>query len=290
MTDEALTAEQLAAVVAEGKGEDTEGEGTDEETKEAEDAGEAEDKGGEATPSEIEALAAEEGWSPEDKWRGDPDKWVDARTFIRQGRTILRSTLQRQDGELGEMKTTMEEFRDYARKSEQRAYDRAMFNLKAQQRAAVEEGDTAAYDAADKKIDALGKEAPAPATKAADRSPDEDPNFKVFSADNPWYGGDVEMTAYAESIAAVVGRKHEGPAFYDKIAEEVRVKFADKFKNAARKSPSRVEGSGAGTMRRGSGNGKTYADLPPEAKAACTRFVKQKLMTRDEYVADYEFE
>ena len=288
--DQELTAEQLASVAAEGEGED-------QEPKDAEDAGGAKDADGgedgskgEDTPTEIEVLAAEEGWSPEDKWRGDPDKWVDARTFIRQGRTILRSTLQRQDGEIGEMKTTMEEFRDYARKSEQRAYDRAMANLKAQQRAAVQEGDTEAYDAAGKKIDALDKEAPEKAPQAAPWNPDEDPNFKTFSADNPWYGGDIEMTAFAESIAAVVGRKYEGPAFYDKIAEEVRAKFPDKFKNAARKSPSRVEGSGAGTMRRGNGAGKTYADLPAEAKAACTRFVKQKLMTRDEYVADYEWE
>jgi hypothetical protein len=32
-------------------------------------------------------------------------------------------------------------------------------------------------------------------------------------------------------------------------------------------------------------NDKGYASLPPEAKAACDDFVKQKLMTREEYVA-----
>jgi hypothetical protein len=285
--DEALTADQLASVAAEGEGDDA-GDG----------AGDQEDQGqegrateGDEEPTEIEQLAAEEGWSPEDKWRGDPEKWVNARTFIRQGRTILRSTLQRQDGELSEMKTTMGEFRDHYRNVEQRAHDRAMAELKTEQRAAVEEGDTAAYDDAAKKIDELGKEVPEPAKKPTGKEgPDEDPNFKPFSADNPWYGDDIEMTAYAESIATVVGRKHEGPAFYDKIAEEVRAKFPDKFQNAARRKPSRVEGSGAGTMRRGNGAGKTFADLPADAKTACTRFVKQGLMTREEYVADYEWE
>ena len=165
-----------------------------------------------------------------------------------------------------------------------------MAELKTEQRAAVEEGDTAAYDAAGKKIDELGKDVPEETTKAADRTADDDPGFKPFSAANPWYGDNIEMTAYAESISAVVGRNHQGSAFYDKIAEEVRAKFPDNFRNAARKSPSRVEGSGASTTRRGSGNGKTYADLPPEAKAACDRFVKQDLMKREQYVDDYQWE
>jgi hypothetical protein len=29
--------------------------------------------------------------------------------------------------------------------------------------------------------------------------------------------------------------------------------------------------------------------LPSEAKAACDRFVKQKLMTREQYVADFDW-
>lgn len=287
--DEKLTIEQLASIAAEGtegEGTDDEGEGQDEGTKDA--AGE--DVKGDDEPTEIEELAGETGWSPKDKWRGNADDWVDARTFIRQGTTILRSTLKRQDGELTEIRGTLGEFRDHYRNVEQRAHDRAVTELKSEQRAAVEDGDTAAYDAAGKKIDDLDKDAPVKATKPAERTQDEDPNFKAFSADNPWYGDDIRLTAYAESISAVVGRKHEGRTFYDKIAEEVRAEFPEKFGNAARKKPSRVEGSGAGTMRRGSGNGKTYADLPPEAKAACDRFVKQNLMKRDQYVSDYEWE
>lgn len=283
--------EKQDAEDAENSGEETgtEDEGQDEETKGASgDVSRETSESDEDVPTEIEALAAEEGWSAEDKWRGDPDKWVDARTFIRQGRTILRSTLQRQDGELSEMKSTMGEFRDHYRNVEQRAHDRAMADLKTEQRAAVTEGDTDAYDAAGKKIDELDKEAPAVPVAASEQKPD--PYFQPFCEANLWYGDDIKMTAYAESISTVVGRKYKGQSFYDKITEEVRAEFPDKFSNAARKKPSRVESSGAGTMRRGNGARKTYADLPADAKAACNRFVKQKLMTRDEYIADYEWE
>jgi hypothetical protein len=35
---------------------------------------------------------------------------------------------------------------------------------------------------------------------------------------------------------------------------------------------------------------KGYNDLPAEAKAACDKFVKQKLMTVEQYVNEYEWD
>ena len=35
---------------------------------------------------------------------------------------------------------------------------------------------------------------------------------------------------------------------------------------------------------------KSYENLPSEAKAACDKFVKQGLMTREEYVKEFEWE
>lgn len=298
--DEALTANQLAAIAGEAEGaEGAEGgEGSEgAEGAEGAEGGEgAAAEGGEAKPTEIEELAAETGWTPKETWRGNPDDWVDARTFLRQGPAILRTTLKRQDGQLSEMRDTMVEFRDHHRKVDQRAYDRALADLKAEQRAAVEEGDTEAFDDAEEKIAALGKEAPEPEKKPAKddaASAGEDPNFKPFVAENSWYGGDAlgdaEMTAFAESISKQIGRHHQGQAFYDKIGEEVRAKFPDRFKNPSRREPSRVEGSTGRGGRPGGGNSQSYDNLPPEAKAACNRFVKQGLLKREEYLRDYDW-
>jgi hypothetical protein len=40
---------------------------------------------------------------------------------------------------------------------------------------------------------------------------------------------------------------------------------------------------GAGSKPRKKG----YIDLPAEARAACDKFVAQKLMSRDQYLSDY---
>ena len=91
----------------EGEGSGTEGEDQesgirdqDEGEGEGEDAKGAGGAEGDGEPTAIEGLAAEMGWVPKDKWRGDPDKWVEPRIFIRQGDTILRNTLHRQDGRI----------------------------------------------------------------------------------------------------------------------------------------------------------------------------------------------
>ena len=97
------------------------------------------------------------------------------------------------------------------------------------------------------------------------------------------------MTIYANQCAPIIGPKHppDSKAFYDAIEAEVRKQFPDNFTNTRRRAPATVEsGNGAG---RNTGT-KTYANLPPEAKAACDDFVDQELMTRDQYVAEYEWE
>jgi hypothetical protein len=80
----------------------------------------------------------------------------------------------------------------------------------------------------------------------------------------------------------------KGQAFLSKLDEVLAEEFPNKFGN--KQAPtSRVE-SGAGRAGRGnSSNAPNYDNLPPEAKAACDRFVKQKLMTREQYVADFDW-
>ena len=79
----------------------------------------------------------------------------------------------------------------------------------------------------------------------------------------------------------------KGQEFLDKLDEVLAEEFPNKF---GKQTPtSRVE-SGSGRASRGSSsNAQTYDNLPAEAKAACDRFVKQKLMTREQYVADFDW-
>jgi len=234
--------------------------------------------------SDVERLASDMGWSPQDQWRGDADKWVDATAYIKAGPEILKSSLKRQDSKMLALEGTLKEFKGHYEKVTQTAYDRAMADLKQQQREAVAEGDTEAFERVETQIETLN----APEAKAEpDANPDNDPAFIQFQAKNDWYGpdGDYEMTAEAEKAAAVIGRSYEGEEFYTRITNAMKKKFPDRFGNPARKETARVEGSGGNAPRKS--GGKTFSDLPAEGKAACNKFVAEGLMTKEDYVRDY---
>lgn len=248
---------------------------------------------------EAAAKAAEQGWAPKDQWRGDPDKWVDAETFLERGEknnAILRERNDRLLREVSDLKRelrdSVRQFGEASRKAEERAYQKAIREIQQQQLAAVENGDTAMWQRLESERTSLNKEFEEAKKPPEPSGPAADPMFESWKEDNRWYESDIEATAYAEQIASVIARRHglnQGKeptrAFYDEIASEVKKKYPDRFRNVKRDAPSTVQGEtqAGGKVKRG----KSYADLPPEAKAACDKFVKQKLVSREDYVKDY---
>jgi len=52
----------------------------------------------------AETKAKAMGWSPKDEFRGDPDRWVDAETYVRRGEEFipfLRANNKKLEEELG---------------------------------------------------------------------------------------------------------------------------------------------------------------------------------------------
>ena len=268
------------------------------------------DEAAQQAQAATEARAKRMGWVPEDDFRGPKENWVDAETFIERGENelpILRERnraldkrLESTEAALTEVNQTLKEFKGHYTRVEQRAYDRAVADLKAKQRQAVEDGDAEAFDAIDQEIEDLRKEATPAKPKGEDTTttttapdPEKAPDFVAWKTENPWYDTDLDMAVYADQAAATLSRQQpdlKGKAFFDKVTEAVRGRFPDKFSNPRRRDAAHVEGAGdAGGGGGGGGGGKTYADLPPEGKAACDRFVKQGLMTKEQYVSDYEW-
>lgn len=115
----------------------------------------------------------------------------------------------------------------------------------------------------------------------AEDDPTQDPDYVSWTKDNPWFGTDARRTALATAIgqeirsnpanAGLVGR-----AFFDKVTAEM-----NKFLGVQQRpggGGSKVESGGGGgggggdTMR--TANGKSYNDLPQDAKQACERQAK----------------
>lgn len=287
--DDTLAGEDGADIIAAGGGSDDEDDQTD-----GEGAGEDNEDGG-GDPSDVERIAAKMGWAPQDKWRGPEDQWVDAETFLIRGPDILKQTLTRQDRQLAEMKDTIDRMARVSETAGKRAYDQAMADLKAQQREAVEKGDTDAYDDVTDRMEELAKDAPGEKKTDGDQpNPDEDPHFKSWHNENDWYGadGDPKMTLYAEkTLAPVLGRKYQGAEFYAKITEGMKKEFPEHFggTKTKRRAPDVAGGSGrSGNGSGGNGAGKGWDSLPREAKEAGTKFINQGLYKdKADYASEY---
>jgi hypothetical protein len=196
--------------------------------------------------------------------------------------------VQRQTKQIDELKKTISEFAEFHTKVEQKAYERAFRELKAKQIEAVAKGDAEAFMQVDQEMAALHKEASeAPRIKV----PQNDvvhPEYAEWVARNTWAETDPELAAYAEAQAQFLrarGDKREGMEFLDAVKERVKKEFPERFGNPRRNSAPAVEGASAPAKK----GGKTYADLPAEAKAACDRFVKNSggKLTRETYVKQY---
>lgn len=242
---------------------------------------------------DFEAEAKELGWVPKEEFRGPEDKWSDAEEYVRRGEEILPivrannkkliEKTQKQEAELAEMRKTLDEFKGWRTQTEKRAYEQAMKNIESRQRQAVEEQDVEAFEEAVKDKESL-------VTRTTEaQEPQPDPVAAAWTKENDWFNTDPVMQQFAIAHHGQLLKEKPGLSLsenLEEVTEEVRRRFPEKFGNPRREKPNRVEGGGTPSGRSGK---KGYADLPPEAKAACDRFVKQGLMTKEEYVKDFDW-
>ena len=262
---------------------------------------------------EVRQEAESQGWVPKERFRGNESDWVDADTFVKRGREILPILRKNNENlikdlnstkeQLKEFREAAEEFKKFQRDAYERKaqdYEKRIQEIRESRAQAISDGDGQKVNALDDALDAAKdelKEAKQ-AVKDADKTPIEtpasteiEPGLQVWLDRNTWFGQDKRMTGIVNGIGESLRLEFpllKGQAFLDKLDEVLAEEFPNKF--GEKKSPtSRVE-SGSGRAGRGSSsNAQSYDNLPSEAKAACDRFVKQKLMTREQYVADFDW-
>ena len=262
---------------------------------------------------EVRQEAESQGWVPKERFRGNESDWVDADTFVKRGREILPILRKNNENlikdlnstkeQLKEFREAAEEFKKFQKETYERKaqdYEKRIQEIKESRAQAISDGDGQKVNALDDALDVAKdelKEAKQ-AVKDADKAPIEtpasteiDPGLQQWLDRNTWFGQDKRMTGMVNGIGESLRLEFpllKGQAFLDKLDEVLAEEFPGKFGD--KKSPaSRVE-SGSGRASRGSSsNAQTYDNLPAEAKAACDRFVKQKLMTREQYVADFDW-
>lgn len=224
------------------------------------------DDSGSQTPSDIDALASEMGWSPKDQWRGTPEDWKDAKAFLKSTVDINR-TLSK---DVRELKQTTHRMAKTSAAMMEKALVEQRQDLEADFAAAVAANDPRAAKAASQALSRL------------DQPGEASDSVEEFTARNPWFTTDKDAAAFAYAICE---QNKTLPADEQlKLAEAgVRKRFPEHFPNPKTPQPAVNE---PGTRTAATPRGKTFADLPRDAQAACISFEK-KGVKRADYVKTY---
>ena len=264
-------------------------------------------------PNEAEALEAEaraSRWKPKEEWRGPEEAWVDAKTWVETQRKLkplvelnnknLKNELNKLRQELQDAKLTISEFGQLYGKMTEAAYKRAIEEVKGQLREARKEDDPDRVDALQEQIDNL-KEASKNIQIPKVRESNSSAGLQVlneWASENTWWNEKTNPRLYFAADGIAKALSNEKPHligtrdFLDEMHRRVKELLPDEFK--PRSKASMVDGSSESRSTVGRTPGKkTYAMLPPEAKAACDRMTDPKRAgyipgyTKEKYVETY---
>lgn len=242
-------------------------------------------------PVEVQQAAEKMGWIPPSRFKGDPERFIDADTYVKRGEEVLpivREQNKRLHAELDSLKSesaktrqaladaqkAIEQMEERHIVATQKAVEDARKQLKAQLAAASEAGD---YEGVAELTDQLTKmpaatPVVAPSSKPAVYVPP--PELAAWQAENPWFGTNKRKTALALAIAQELrdaGETASGRAFFDKVKDEM-----DKDIPPVTPPADKVAGARGSSDGNGSGGGRQgYASMPAEARAACDADAKR---------------
>lgn len=245
----------------------------------AEDGGQQpppEDDGEPPAPPSIEDIAREIGWMPREEFRGDPAQWRPADEFIRQGHQIQRGLSR----DLKELRSSVDTITATNSQMMRDALARQKNELLARYEQAVDEGDPAAAFRLSQEITTVDSKLRTP---AAPQGPS--PDALAFAERHAsWFNKDPLATERAVKLCARLEAEGYSEAYQLAAAEKtIKEEFPNLFRQ--QKAAPGVNQPGRPVAR---SNGKQgFAQLPPEAQKAATRFAEEHGIPKDVYAANY---
>lgn len=233
--------------------------------------------------SPIEQRALDQGWRPKEEWSGEEEDFIDAKEFLRRGE--LFSKIDSQKRELNELKQAIKALQTHHEKVKETEYKRAIADLKAAKKDALELGDAAAVVQIDDQIDDL-REAQLKEEKQQVKAPATPPEFNEFKSRNKWYDNDRDLTEYADFVGTRYAASNPGTPLEDvfkHVEDQVKRQFPEKFQNQNRQRPNPVEGSTQGAGRKA---GFTEADLTDDERTVMRTLVRGGHMTKEQYLKE----
>lgn len=267
------------------------------------------DRSGEGnTATDAETKARRLGWVPKDEFKGDPDKHRSAEEFLERGETIL-PILQRDNKRLhegfGKLEKELKETRESAagveelvRKQAEREYKKELRDLERRLDAAIETADVTQARQIRAEITELQGGEPAPKREPKPvgevDQPKVDPEIQSWITDNPWFDKSAALRSYAVEEYGELEQRYPGKSRTELLAE-VKQRTVERFPEKFGINPKRdgaaavASPSGVATTRKTTG--RTYDDLPVDAKRACDKYVRTiPGYTREKYCQAYDWD
>jgi hypothetical protein len=224
------------------------------------------------------------GWRPREEFDGTDDDFIDAKEFVRR-----QPLFDKIDHLSRQHKATVQALNDlktHYTKVKETEYNRALADLKKERKEALREGDADRFEELDDEIDRIEEAAKEIKTVAESRpEPVTHPEFVAWLSRNPWYNTTAHMRVFADDVGTKLAATGLEPAeVLKRVEKAVREEFPNKFRNPNKDTAPAVESSGnKGTK---SGKGFSEADLDDRERKVMTSLVRQKIMTKEEYLAD----
>ncbi len=255
--------------------------------------------------NEVESLAMKLGWKPDH----ESDNFVDAETYILRSREIqdsmrdhnkeLKSQLHDLQGSVDALKA----HNDHVYQVEVNKLKSQLDKLNTEKRAAVETADVDKVTQLDDQIESIKQSLNSPRQESQRTT--NNPVFDTWVKDNQWYLTDQDMASYADQVA----QQYAGaPAerIFNLVRNRVAEVWPEKFEvtKPVESSPqTKLEQVGKpqkgqatkpiapvspveGTTHNGAKPGFTEADLSGEQKSIMNQFVRQGIMTKEQYISD----
>lgn len=263
----------------------------------------------EAEMAAAETTASRQGWVPRESYKGDPKKWVDAKTFVERGERFV-GNLQ---GEVAALRAKLESFEGtkaaFVKFSEESLAKKdvelkeAIAELRIQRSQAQSDGEHGEVVQIEDRIELLNEqrtalkapvEAPAPVATAKVVDMQNPVMLEWIDDGNQWFNDEPKLRDYAVAIGDALisnGETARGRAFLDKVSAQMKADFPRRFKSAG--SAADTLGTATGATNNGSGSssraasGKTERDLPPEDFQLMKQFIKEGYTTKEKFLASY---
>lgn len=244
---------------------------------------------GSATERNWDAEAREEGWVPQEQYKGSKP-WIDAKTFVERGEQILpivSAQNRKLKDELQGLRATTAQLvavmnTNIAKeRAEKDQYIRQLEDLKAK---AIDEGKGQEVIQIDRQLANVRAE---PAQL--------DPYIPQWKAENDWYGRDRRLTGIADGLGAQYRQDNPHAStrqILDYVTAEVKNLNGTTRKPASAEAPTNTT-----TVRKSAPKGKSWDDLPADVQTVGERFIKsmgaakdkdgKPRMTKELYVKQY---